>query len=130
MNRGYRVVYHKTIPETDIHTVVEYINTKIIPWFSSENSYKSRRDSGAYFRRGNFGLILDEKDNKYVFRRLSKNRRIFGVLPITLLEGKHSKIEIKQCMCGLHRAGQKVRIVGGFRESDWIKIYEEGSITG
>ncbi len=136
MKRGYRLCYYKNIPTEDIEKIIHYFTSSwngvhaggIKEWFSSKNSYKCRTKSGAFFRRGNFGLLLD--DEKYVFRRLSHNRRVFGVCPIDILEGKNEPINTNQCMCGEHRAGQKVRIKGGFKESDFVTYYEEGEIKG
>lgn len=130
MKRGFRLVLHKDIPEADRKLCLDYLQNDILPWFSSDDSYKCRAESGAFFRRGKLGLTLGEGD-KYAFRRLVKNRRIFGIMPVDKLERKDGEpIEVRQCMCGIHRAGQMVNIVGGFNESDFEVIHEVGEIKG
>lgn len=69
-----------------------------------------------YYNRGVFGVWLDENksfapnDSGLVFRRISRNRRIFGIVHVDTLERIDGEaIKIAQCMCPQHRGGQKVR---------------------
>lgn len=130
MNFGFRLCYYKEIPQEDVGKCLKYLH-EIEGLFNTEESYKvGYSKSGSLFRRGNFGVIVDEPENKYCFRRLIKNRRIFGVVPISLLEGKNGPINLKQCSCGEHRAGQKVKLKIRFNENDYITVFEVGKIKG
>lgn len=65
--------------------------------------------------------------------RMCKNRRIFGILPISLLETKDgSKLEdiSTMCMCEGHSGGQKVKLKTGFNEDEYVTLYEIGEIKG
>lgn len=129
MNRGYRLTIHKSIPHADRERLLKYLDGTI-EWFNSSESYKCRKESDAYLRRGKLGIVVD-KEEKYVFRRLVKGRRIFGIMPVSLLERKDGEpINMNQCMCAIHRGGQMVNIVGGFSEDDFETIYETGLIKG
>lgn len=128
MKMGFRIVYHKSICLNEIQEFLE----KEKKHFCSPSSYKvGYSHSSSFYRRGVFGFTVDEQTLKYTFRRLVKNRRIFGVVPIILLERVDGKeLELKQCMCGEHRGGQKVKIKGGFREGDFVTYFEKGEIKG
>lgn len=87
-----------------------------------------------YYNRGSFGIWLDADrsfdatDGNLVFRRISKNRRVFGIIHIDTLERKDGEpIVINQCMCPIHRGGQKVR----FKYRPKMEtIFEWGDIKG
>ena len=73
-------------------------------------------DRRTYFNRGILGVTLDDmpsfafNDSSLVFRRISRNRRIFGVVHVDTLERTDGEpILIAQCRCPQHRGGQKVR---------------------
>src|SRR4051812_3887462 len=127
MNFGFRIVYHKSIEPS--RWLFEFLEEQY-GQFSSKNSYKCRSESGAFFRRGKFGLGLDHQYSTsgeiiYTFRRLSNNRRIFGVVPVGLLVMEDdTEIKLKQCMCGEHRGGQQVRLRDGLNDIDWITYKE------
>lgn len=91
-------------------------------------------DRKTYFNRGSFGMWLDDipnfpfKDSQLVFRRISRNRRIFGVVRVDTLERVDGEpIKIDQCMCPQHRGGQRVR----FRERPQMEtVFTWGDIKG
>lgn len=127
MKHGFRLIYHKDIAKEDISYCLEFLSKKIKDF---QNGYGCRRLSGAFFRRGVLGLTID-KDCKYTFKRLCKHRRIFGIVPIRLLKRVDMQpIELNNCMCAMHRGGQRVKLIYGFIESDYIIFYEEGEIKG
>ncbi len=76
----------------------------------------AKSDQKTYYNRGSFGRWLDDEDSftlkntNLVFRRLSRNRRIFGIVHVSYLERVDgANIEINQCRCPAHRGGQKVK---------------------
>ncbi len=70
-----------------------------------------------YFNRGSFGIWLNDKgwgfaieNSNLVFRRISRNRRVFAIVCVDVLERTDGQpIKIDQCACPQHRGGQKVR---------------------
>lgn len=133
MQYGFRIVFHKSIP---FNEELKKFLDKEKEYFCSENSYKCRRDSAAFFRRGLFGYGLTEKFTSnskdgeiiYTFKRLSKSRRIFGVIPVRELVHKNPPLELNQCMCAIHRGGQRVNLKTPYKEEDYITYFEVGEI--
>jgi len=127
-HKGYRILVHRSIPEEDLPEIYKFLKDWIKN--TNEHGYGRRLVSSAYYRRGVLGLTFIK--NKYTFRRLVKNRRIFGVLPLTMLEHKDptQTIKLKQCMCAEHLGGTPVNIIGGFKEEDYDIFYETGYIKG
>jgi hypothetical protein len=123
MNYGFRIVYHKDIPWTK--EVKEFLDERV-KHFTSPGSYKQRMDSAAFFRRGILGLCMN---NEYTFKRLSRNRRIFGLVPISELKSREP-IKLDQCMCAIHRGGQKVILKKPYNEQDYTTFFETGKIKG
>lgn len=130
---GFRLVYHSSIPETD--NLFKFLESQKA-YFCSENSYKCRRDYGAYFRRGLFGFGIAEdfsttygKPIVYTFKRLSRGRRIFGIVPVSLLVGR-TELKLDQCPCAIHRGGQRVTLSAPYSESDYKTYFEVGKIKG
>ena len=102
--------------------------------FTSPGSYKMRRTSAAFYRRGILGYCVDEnfkatKNIKYTFKRLSKKRRIFGLVPIEQLDFQDES-NLDQCMCAEHRGGQRVNLKTPYNEDDYITFFETGMIKG
>ena len=129
MKMGFRLVYHKEIPKKDLKYVLEYLEAQRLQ-FSSKQSYKvGYTNSHSHYRQGIMGLRLLE-NYSYTFKRLVKNRRIFGVVPVSLLEGKNEQLRLDGCICSLHGGGQKVKLKTPFNESDWITYCELGDIKG
>ena len=133
MKFGFRITYHKSIPYSkELLYFLESQKTQ----FCSPDSYKCRTDSGAFFRRGLLGLAVgsDFQINQnpviYTFKRLSRNRRVFGLVPISLLVPKNPPINLEQCMCAIHRGGQRVNLAVPYNESDYETYFETGNIKG
>ena len=134
MKKGYRILLHKDIPLDLLDDSKKYCDL-----FIQEANTKGYGRSGghgdrAFFRRGVFGFLFnnfDKRNDSVVFRRLSKNRRIFGILPINLLSSSDgTPINLKQCICAIHLGGTKVKIKNGFQEKDYMTYYEVGDIKG
>ena len=137
MNYGFKIVYHKSIKWSK---ELEAFLLSKINHFCSEGSYKCRRDSKAYYRRNIFGLgltkdfkISDTKNNPiiYTFKRLTSSKRIFGIVPIDEIERKDSKpLVMNECMCAIHRGGQKVKLKERYRDEDYVLAFQTGKIKG
>lgn len=132
MKHGFRIVYHNSItPDAELISFLEKQKAQ----FCSDDSYKCRQDSGAFYRRGLFGLGLNANfkwngDIVYTFKRLSKNRRIFGLVPISELIAKSPPLKLDQCMCAVHRGGQRVILRTPYDEQNYVTFYETGDIKG
>lgn len=132
MKHGFKIVYHKSIEKTP---ELEQFLKKKKDQFCSANSYKCRADSAAFYRRGLLGYGLNEKftsngDIVFTFKRLSKGRRIFGIVPIQELVPKNPPLKLNQCMCGIHRGGQRVNLATPYKDEDYIVFFETGEIKG
>ena len=134
MKYGFRITYHKSIPHSQ--KLLDFLET----WknrFCSPDSYKCRADSGAFCRRGLLGFAVGpnfqtNQDDPiiYTFKRLSSKRRIFGLVPISLLVPKNPPINLQQCMCAIHRGGQRVNLAVPYDENDYETYFETGDIKG
>lgn len=132
MKYGFRICYHKEIGLCE--PLKDFLDSKV-EHFCSEDSYKERTKSAAFCRRGILGMCLDEnfktssKPNViYTFKRLSRNRRIFGVVPLSKIDFDHSVLN--QCMCAEHRGGERVNLIKPYDEEDYITYFETGEIKG
>jgi|LakMenEpi03Aug12_release.lakeMendotaPanAssembly.Ray.scaffolds.fasta_scaffold541897_2 hypothetical protein len=133
MNRGFRIVYHNSIPlKPELFNFLDQQKDQ----FCSENSYKCRKDSSAYYRRGLFGYGLDanfetRQEPIYTFKRLSRHRRIFGIVPVSILVPTNSPlITTDFCRCAIHLGGQRVNLSVAYNESDYVTYFETGQIRG
>lgn len=128
--KGYRILIHKDVPTEWMEQA-----TKECQYFQdladSERGWKEGRESHAFYRRGAFGYSVPSRDPVITFKRLVKNRRIFGVVPINILESKTGEsLQLDGCMCASHRGGVPVNIIGGFVEDDYVLYAESGDIKG
>ena len=132
MNYGFRIVYHKSIPWSK--ELEEFLVTKI-NHFTGPDSYKCRRDSSAYYRRGIVGYLLNKDfiwkkgDYEYTFKRLVNGRRIFGIVPITELQSKEP-LNFDKCHCAIHAGGQRATLETPYKEEDYTTFFETGLIKG
>lgn len=125
---GFRVVIHGSI-QGDALSRAKELCDQFIGLANGWTSYGQRHDSAAFYRRGNFGLY--DEEFQLVFRRLHNSKRIFGVVPLSLIESVTDiPINLKQCMCAIHRGGQKVRLVTPYSDDDFNIVYEKGLIDG
>jgi len=87
-----------------------------------------------YFNRGVLGATLDDlpsfafDDSNLVFRRISRNRRVFGIVHINTMERIDGEpILLDQCRCPQHRGGQRVR----FKERPTMEsVFTWGEVKG
>lgn len=63
----------------------------------------------SYLRRGTLGYMIPGMSG-VVFRRISKNKRKFGIVKIeTMVQKNGEEIDLKQCSCPRHLGGTKVK---------------------
>jgi hypothetical protein len=137
--KGFRLVYHPDIPKNIAEKVLLIEKERMI------QGYGCRRESLAFYRRGILGKVIKsnvdsrggfnsvyqvEPDESITFRRLCKNRRVFGLVPVRLLDSKGGEFDLNQCMCAMHLGGQKCVVRGGFNEKDYIHYFTTGKIKG
>lgn len=131
MKRGFRVLIHKRVPNEYADAAV-YACQNFVTMGESEKSYRRRgQSSRSFYQRGILGLEIQNTNRKLVFRRLVKNRRIFGVVPVEELEMLDgSPVNNTGCMCSHDNGGKRVRLKNGFNEQDFTLYYETGEIKG
>ena len=127
MKTGFRLVYHKDIPEHLVPLAKELLKSQLKTMI---DGYKTGgKASRSFYKRGILGYCY--KDTDLVFRRLSTNRRIFGIVHKDQLEGINGEIEWNQCICSLHLGGTKVKMKDGpYSEDKYITWAEIGDIKG
>lgn len=135
MKQGYEIQVQTDLPQPLKIEATQWAQT----WGENHKDGYGLGDVGGsnrktYYNRGAFGIWLDgEKsftpdDSGLVFRRISRNRRVFGVVHVDTLERiDGEEIKIAQCMCPQHRGGQKVR----FKERPAMDtVFTWGDIKG
>lgn len=124
MREGFRLVYHKDVPSELIQLAKELLKTQLKYMI---DGYKTGgKSSSSFYKRGILGYYY--KDTGLVFRRLSTNRRIFGIVHKDQLEGD---INWNQCICAYHLGGTKVTMKDGpYFEDKYITWAEIGDIKG
>jgi hypothetical protein len=135
MKQGYEVQVQANLPTP----LKEEAKRWATEWaFNHKDGYGLGKVAGSnrktYYNRGSFGIWLDERkdfaatDSGLVFKRISRNRRVFGVVHVDTLERTDGQeIVISQCMCPQHRGGQKVK----FKERPQMEtVFTWGDIKG
>lgn len=137
MKAGYKVLIHKDIKDDDLQMVLEYCKANWSPVDGKPRDYRvGFTCSRSFWRRGIAGKCINwqmrgNEGDPIVFRRLCKNRRVFGAIPVRLLEKLDgSDLVYEGCHCAEHFGGTRVRIKGGFNEADFDVLYEVGEIKG
>jgi len=134
MKYGFRICFHKSISyNEDLKGFLDHQ----VEYFTSPDSYKCRKKSSAFYRRGVFGRALTgefkmgyrSKEIQYTFKRLSRNRRVFGVVPLGELDSLDT-LDLNQCICGEHMGGQRVNLKTPYNSDNYINYFETGIIKG
>lgn len=126
MKHGFRLLIHKSLSAEEKVKAVEVFNS----WFiKTKGDYSCRRDSHAYMRRNLLGYSPD--NTNFTVRRMSTVRRIFAAVPLDKLERVDGlPLEMNQCICAMHKGGQRVRLKQPLVESEYEIFHEEGDIKG
>ncbi len=133
MKTGFEILYSKSIPEEDINWIMIWLADKVKNHFWTTDGYKTGRRSKRFYSRGILGLQIWNNGNRtnYYFRRLVKNRRVFGVVHINELEDITGKVVTNdECMCTLHDGGKRVRLIKGFDYENFNFFCRIGEIRG
>ena len=126
MKYGYRLVIHNSIKDNQI--AIEKMQ-RFLHIFSSKNSYKygwhspfKRNGVGVSYRK-DWSMTYDN-DGEFVFKRVSKNRRIFAMVPRNLVEGELHRPCSHLCSDG------KAKLKVGYEDENYTTFAEVGDIKG
>lgn len=135
MKTGYRILIQSDLDENSKKIAIEYCNdffNKVGSQCSFKNAGYRRKTGGghcSWFKRNTLGHVFD-KNKSLVFRRISKNKRIFGVVKLQELVLKENKQEIditKSCNCP-YCTDFRVEFKNNIPEMDFY--FEFGEISG
>jgi hypothetical protein len=103
MNRGFQIEIQKDLNEEELSIATAYIHHWISKTCETNLTYLLGGKSGgwgSYLRRGRFGFLLPYSNKSLIFRRISTNRRVFGVFRTnTVVKPDGDEIKLG-CMCG------------------------------
>jgi hypothetical protein len=141
MKNGYRLVYHKSLKGSEKQKAETTLGEFVLGLAGSHNYAKQFNTKGGYassLRWKALGKSLGSccSGDNLVLRRLSKNRRIFGVVPRDLvfsIPGACST-QYEGCMCPKctweWTGGKGFKMDGPYKDEDYILFYESGKIKG
>ena len=119
MDRGFQIEIQRDLTKEETEIAINFANRWIVKTCDNALIYYLGGRSGGYssfIRRNRFGFMLKDsqglcisKDIDLVFRRISTNKRIFGIVKASaVVKQDRSEVNLKQCMCPIHRAGERV----------------------
>lgn len=145
---GFRLVYHKSISDKDKPIVEDFLLDFIEKTAKCNGSYaKAFRTNGgwvSHLRWKALGLPVNQSrgdnycvNDKLILRRLSKNRRIFGVVPRDLvfsLNGFACSTQYKNCIClkctMAWTSNKGFTMNEPFKDDNYVVFYDSGDIKG
>jgi len=112
IDKGFQLEIQKDLSEIDMKKAINFANNWISKTMSNDNlTYHLGGRSGgwhSYLRCNRFGY-MNKNIAQLVFRRISTKRRVFGIVRAdTMVKPDISEINLKQCMCPIHRGGERV----------------------
>ena len=136
MKIGFRIEIQNDLNEQELEVAKKFADYFIEKSKDGKYPYKTDggRSSKAFWRRGIVGFSINSKEIErirfgskeneinLIFRRHSRNKRIFAVVREECLE-----FESEQCPCALHKGGKKAKYK--VRPKTFI-YYEIGDIKG
>lgn len=116
MNKGFQILIEDELSSDLDNEAIDFANKWVTRVINNDCSWRDQTWGGwkSYLRRGIFGFFISSKKNTFedlVFRRISKHKRIFGILRakhLRLLNGNMPNLN--QCICYYHMGGQRVFI--------------------
>jgi len=135
MNKGFRIEIQKGLTDDEYKSAIKFVDHWVADVMAHGCSWKHKTRAGysSYYRRGRYGQgVWDpdtgEESNTLVFRRHTLHKRIFAVVRIDTLESRtDTPLKLDQCVCPIHRGGQKVK----YKTRPETDIYlEVGDIKG
>ena len=113
MEEGFQIEIQKNITDDELSIAKKFANEFISKTCRDHMIfYLGGRTGGyiSYIRRGKFGYVIN-KETGLVFRRISRNKRIFGIVKYTeLLDKDTNKLpRADMCVCPKHRGCLKVK---------------------
>ena len=113
MKEGFQIEIQKDITDDELSAAKQFANEFISRTCRNYMVFHLGGRTGgfrSYLRRGRFGYLIS-KETGLVFRRITRNKRIFGIVKYTELSDKETNRlpKMNMCMCPKHRGGLKVR---------------------
>jgi len=111
MTKGFQIEIQKELTEEESRAAIDFANEWISKTCSKDMQFLLKGKGGhrSYIRRNRFGYMLNDKVNDLVFRRISTHKRIFGIIKAdTMVKPDGSEVNLNQCMCSIHRGGERV----------------------
>lgn len=143
MKFGFRIVIHKDVSSELMEEARKQCDSFLkfasvreqrkTEGYGGIISYRPASYASGYapsvYRRGMIGHVF--ADNKLTFRRLSRNRRIFGVVPISMIQNKDgSELHFRGSWCACCVNDGKKVTMKPYDESDYRTFIEVGEIKG
>lgn len=137
MNKGYRIVIEEGLSQEQ-QEIAEKVANTFIEYANEHDGYWKGQTGGGWssaLRRGIYGQSwgpgIDLRKVGLVFRRVSRGRRVFGVIKVDHLIDREGNVGLEigknMCMCPLHRGGIKVSLM---TQPEVSTYYETGNIKG
>lgn len=128
MKFGFRLVLHKDIKQEDRGVCLKFLRDMLVR-FASPGSYKvGHFNRRSWFSRHAYGLgVTIDSEVRYVFRRLSSKRRVFGIVPIEMIERKDGE---EFTPYKWWPATARFRSKVSYRNQDYETFAEVGEIKG
>lgn len=135
MNKGFRIEIERGLSAEEKALAREYADNWAMKVIENNCSWRAQTKGGwlSYLRRGTFGhwvngIQTSKSPEELVFRRISKSKRIFGIMRASHLRHLDgSEINTKQCMCPRHLGGTRVTVPNPPEMKQFI---EYGEIKG
>jgi hypothetical protein len=115
MKNGFRIMIECGLSAEEEQVARDFADKWAVEVMGAGGSWVARWSRGgwhSYLRRGTFGYAMKgtpTSQEALVFRRISRNRRIFAVMKAKHLRNPDgTEVEIHQYMCPKHLGGTKV----------------------
>lgn len=111
MTKGFQIEIQKELTEEETNDAIDFANDWISKTCGDDLTHHLGGRTGgyhSYIRRNRFGFMIS-RANTLVFRRISAKKRIFGLVRAdTVVKPDGSEVNLNQCMCPIHRGGERV----------------------
>jgi len=123
MLKGFQLEIQKDLSDNEQAEAIRFANEWISKTCGNNLIFNLGGRTGgwcSFLKRNRFGF-MNSKTNDLVFRRISTDRRVFGIVKSdTMIKPDGSEINLNQCMCPIHRGAERVIWRGGKKPSTFI----------
>lgn len=135
--KGFEIKIQKSLSEEQRKIAEEvafdFIKRTIEHKMSYAKAYRTRSGTSSYLKRNVLGYTWGGlKEAGLTLRRISKNRRSFGIVKLEDLYIPELKIrghELKECMCPKYHGGGR-RVVMNIHVDDFVLFAKIGKVKG